>query len=416
MFSPGNNRDWRRLWYKFLYIRINNFTMKKSFCRILLFINFSLLTIHYSFAQDSSHLQISLLTCTPGEELYSTFGHSAYRIVDSSVSFNDTYRDIVYNYGTFNFDDDGFYLKFVRGKLLYYISAENFEDFKYNYQTSNRGITEQVLNLTGAEKINIQRFLNNNLREENKYYKYDFFLDNCTTRLRDILKKNHDSSFTIKPVMPAGTTFRQAIYQYLDRGDKQWSKLGIDILLGQPCDGVMTAEQMQFLPDNLMISLDSANHPLTLSHKSLYTFNEEQNRHSIFNPLVILSLLLVAIAGISLLKNKFAQKFIQGFDGILFFCTGLLGIILLLMWFGTDHSMTKNNFNLLWAWPMHIVIAFFVNSNKSWVKRYFAISSVALVMVLLAWFFLRQHLNVSLIPFVLLLIHRSATKVFFEDK
>jgi hypothetical protein len=86
------------------------------------------------------------------------------------------------------------------------------------------------------------------------------------------------------------------------------------------------------------------------------------------------------------------------------------------MWFATDHSMTKNNFNLLWAWPMHIVIAFFVNSNRSWVKKYFAFSSVALVMVLLAWFFLRQHLNISLIPFVLLLIHRSATKVFFEEK
>jgi len=86
------------------------------------------------------------------------------------------------------------------------------------------------------------------------------------------------------------------------------------------------------------------------------------------------------------------------------------------MWFATDHSMTKNNYNLLWAWPTHIIIAFFVNTNKSWVKKYFALTSVALVLVLLAWFFLRQHLNISLIPFVLLLIYRSATKVFFEGK
>ncbi len=390
--------------------------MKKSFYRILLLIHFSLFIVLSSSAQDSSHLRISLLTCSPGEELYSTFGHSAYRIVDSSAAFNDGYRDVVYNYGTFNFDDDGFYLKFVRGKLLYYISAENFQDFQYNYQTSGRGITEQVLNLTPSEKIRIQQFLNDNLREENKYYKYDFFFDNCTTRLRDILKKNHDSSFAEKAVMPPGTTFRQAIYQYLDRGDKQWSKLGIDILLGQPCDRVMTAQQMQFLPDNLMKSLDSANHPLILSHQSLYAFTEEHAKSSLFNPLILFSLLLVIIALLSLSKNKFAQKFLQGFDGILFFCTGLLGFILLFMWFATDHSMTKNNFNLLWAWPMHIVIAFFVNSANSNVKKYFAITAVGMVMVLLAWFFLKQHLNVALIPFVLLLIHRSATKVFFEDK
>ena len=385
--------------------------MNKSL-KLLSFICLFALTKLDAFAQDSSHLRISLLTCSPGEELYSTFGHSAFRVVDSN-----SVTDIVYNYGTFNFDDDGFYLKFVRGKLLYYVSAEDFRGpngFKNNYQSANRGITEQVLNLTAAEKITIQQFLNNNLREENKFYKYDFFLDNCTTRLRDILKKNQDSTFTTKPVMPLGTTFRQAIYQYLDKNDKQWSKLGIDILLGEPCDRKMTAEQMQFLPDNLMKSLDSANHPLILSHQDLYTINNESGKSSIFSPLVIFSVLLIVIALISLSKNKFAQRFLQGFDGLLFFCTGVLGIILIFMWFGTDHSMTKNNFNLLWAWPMHIVIAFFVNSNKSWVKKYFALTSVALVLVLLAWFFLRQHLNVSLIPFVLLMIYRSATKVFFE--
>jgi hypothetical protein len=207
--------------------------------------------------------------------------------------------------------------------------------------------------------------------------------------------------------MLVGTTFRQAIYQYLDKNKKDWSKLGIDILLGQPCDGVMTAEQMQFLPDNLMKSLDSANHPLILSHQNLYAINEDAGKGSIFTPLVIFSLLLIAIALISIVKNKFAQIFLQGFDGILFFCTGLLGIILIFMWAGTDHSMTKNNFNLLWAWPPHFIMAFFVTSKKRWVKKYFAFTTLALVLVLLAWFFLPQHLNTGLIPIVLLLIYRS---------
>ncbi len=379
--------------------------MKKGIYSILLVLNFSFFNTHNLIAQDSSHLRISLLTCTPGDELYSIFGHSALRVVDSS-----SVTDIVYNYGTFNFDDDGFYIKFVKGNLLYYVSIARFDDFKNDYQSTNRGITEQVLALSAAEKTVLQQFLNNNLKEENKYYQYDFFFDNCTTRLRDILKKNHDSSFTFTPVMPAGTTFRQAIYQYLDKGQKHWSKLGIDILLGQPCDGIMTAPQMQFLPDNLMKSLDSAGPSFVKSTQNLYPINTPSNTKTIFTPFIIFSVLLVVIAGISLLKNNVARSFLQGFDGLLFFCTGALGIVLIFMWFGTVHSMTKNNFNLLWAWPTHLLMSFFVNSKNKWVKKYFAFTTIALVLVLLSWFFLPQHLNPALIPFVLLLIYRSASK------
>jgi hypothetical protein len=381
--------------------------MKKTLALTFAFIiHFSLFIFHCK-AQDSSHLRISLLTCTPGDELYSTFGHSAIRITDSS-----SVSDIVYNYGTFNFDDDGFYIKFARGKLLYFVSAEQFEDFKYLYQVTNRGITEQVLNLTAAEKLTVQNFLNNNIKEANKYYKYDFFFDNCTTRLRDIIIKNHDSTFTTKPVMPQGTTFRNAIHQYLNRNQKEWSKLSIDLLLGKPCDGVMTAAQMQFLPDNLMISLDSAAQPMILTHQNLYPVNNESAKGSLFTPLNVFILLLVIIVGLSFSKNKFIKGLLNGFDGLLFFLTGVLGIILILMWVATDHNMTKQNFNLLWAWPTHTVAAFFVNSRKKWAKKYFSFTAVVLAIVLLAWFFLPQQLNTSLIPFVLLLVYRSASKAF----
>lgn len=375
--------------------------------QLFLIFNCSFLIVNPARAQDSSRLRISLLTCTPGEELYSTFGHSAYRVIDSN-----SVTDIVYNYGTFNFDDDGFYAKFVRGKLLYYVSTEYFRDFKYAYQSTNRGITEQVLNLSADEKNSIRHFLNENIREENKYYKYDFFFDNCTTRLRDILKKYHDSSFTFNPVMPAGTTFRDAIYEYLDRNNKQWSKLGIDILLGQPCDGVMTAAQMQFLPDNLMKSLDSANHPLILSHQNLYSIPEAKNKPSPFTPLVVFSLVSVFIILLGFIKNKYTGAFLQGFDGLFFFLTGALGVILIFMWAGTDHSMTKNNFNLIWAWPTHTLLAFFVNSKKQWVQKYFRFTAVALMAVLISWLFLPQQMNNGLIPVILLLIYRSVKRSF----
>lgn len=380
--------------------------MKKILLR-LLFISI-LVNQHISIlAQDTSHLRISLLTCTPGDELYSTFGHSAIRVVDSTNT-----SDVVYNYGTFNFEDEGFYIKFAQGKLLYFVSAEWFDDFKYSYQATNRGITEQVLNLTAAEKVTVQNFLNNNLKEANKFYKYDFFFDNCTTRLRDIIKKNSNTAFTIKPVMPQGTTFRNAIHQYLNKNNKYWSKLGIDLLLGKPCDAVMTAPQMQFLPDNLMISLDSAVTPMVLTHQDLYTVNTEDAKGTLLTPLNIFGALLLVITAISFAKNKFAKGFITGFDFLFFFLTGLLGIILILMWFATDHSMTKQNLNLLWALPTHCIAAFFISSKKIWVKKYFMFTAVAMAVVLLAWFFLPQQLNTGLMPLVLLLLYRSAVKGF----
>ena len=383
--------------------------MKKIIISFLIICTFA--HLHTStFAQDSSRLRISLLTCTPGNELYSTFGHSAYRVIDST-----SLTDIVYNYGTFNFDDDGFYLKFVQGKLLYYVSAEYFQDFKYLYQATNRGITEQVLNLSAAEKITIQQFLNENLKEENKYYKYDFFFDNCTTRLRDILKKHNDSAFTKTYVMPEGSRFRQAIHQYLDKNNKDWSKLGIDILLGQPCDGIMTAEQQEFLPDNLMISLDSSSHPVVLSSQNLYAINNDNAKASFFSPLVVFSILLAFIILIGFTKNKFARAFLQGFDGLFFFLTGILGVVLIFMWTGTDHQMCKNNFNLLWAWPTHTIMAFFVNSKKKWAKKYFKFTAVALMAVLISWFFLPQQMNNGLLPIVLLLIYRSVKKSLATD-
>src|SRR6187455_1852390 len=136
--------------------------MKKNFCKFLLRLFLITILSNYqisTFAQDSSRIRVSLLTCTPGDELYSIFGHSALRVIDSN-----SVTDIVYNYGTFNFDDEGFYLKFIRGKLNYYISIESFEDFKYLYQATNRGMTEQVLNFSAVEKINIQHALIENLK------------------------------------------------------------------------------------------------------------------------------------------------------------------------------------------------------------------------------------------------------------
>jgi hypothetical protein len=382
------------------------FNLKKVTLRFL-FILIATQIQFSSLAQDSSHIRISLLTCTPGQELYSTFGHTAIRITDSIGL-----TDYVFNYGTFNFEDDGFYTKFIRGKLLYYLSAENFSDFKFIYQAENRGITEQVLNLDAEEKIALKQALYENAKEKNRYYKYDFFFDNCTTRARDMLvqyKKNHPS---FQPVMPKGTSFRQAIHLYLDKNEKDWSKLGIDLLLGARTDAIMSTTHSQFLPDNLMKSLDSSQQQSTLvvSTKNLYPISEQTEESSLFTPLFIFSLLFSCILLLSFSSNHWIKIFLQGFDGVFFFLIGTLGLLLIFMWWGTDHSMTKNNYNLLWAWPTNIIAAFLMPSQKKWVQKYFGIQAVALMLLLISWFFLPQQLNTSLIPIVLLMIFRTAKK------
>ena len=382
--------------------------MAKTLQKILFAFFLLLASQQQTIAQDSSRIRVSLLTCTPGEELYSIFGHSAIRIIDSN-----NVTDYVYNYGTFNFDDEGFYLKFVRGKLLYYVSLERADDFIYNYMASGRGITEQLLNLSAEEKITVQKALNENLKEENKYYKYDFFLDNCTTRLRDIITNNKNPKPVLPAVMPVNTRFRQAIHAYLDKGGQYWSKLGIDILLGAPTDKIMTAAEQEFLPDNLMSALDSSkNVKIIASKTNLYEIGGQKNEDNLFTPMLCFSLLFLMIFLISLSKSKFSTIFLIGFDHVFFFIIGLLGILLILMWVATDHTMTKNNFNLIWALPTHTLASFFITSNKNYAKRYFLFTMILMIALLISWLLLPQEMNNSLLPIVLLIFYRSYARQY----
>ena len=370
--------------------------------------NFSFLI---SAQADTSHVRISLLTCTPGEELYSTFGHSALRITDSL-----NHDDLVYNYGTFDFSEPGFYTKFIRGKLMYYLSTEDFDSFSNSFQEENREITEQVLNLSSSEKIKIRRLLQQNLESENRFYKYDFLFDNCTTRLRDLIEKTADTTIAFGNVLSKKTKFRELIYEYLDYNDKQWSKLGIDLLLGSKTDAIMTTRQDMFLPDYLMKTFDHTkigSTPLVASSKNLFQISPQPKSKNFFtNPLFIFSFLFLFIALLSFSKNNSIQKFIYGFDGILFFITGLMGILILIMWFGTDHLMCKNNYNLIWALPTNIIAAFSINSKKQNVKNYFKLIAVINSVLLILWFFLPQHLNISLIPIIMLLIFRCVMNIY----
>ena len=372
-----------------------------------LLFSFLLFTFYFSPAQtDTCGIRISLLTCTPGTELYSTFGHSALRVVDN---INNT--DLVFNYGTFDFYDPKFYNKFVKGKLLYFVSIDSLPSFMEEYEYYKRGITEQVINISCEEKQRLVALLFENAKEENKYYRYDFNYDNCTTRLRDMLEKAVGKQLETKNILPApNTTFRNLIHSYLDKGGQQWSKLGIDMLLGNPMDKKVTNREAMFLPDYLLMAFDSSTlngHPVVSETKILLNYFDAYKTKTGITPFIVFGILFILVAILSIFVFKKWNLFFKVFDFFFFITVGLIGILILFMWFGTEHAMCKNNFNLLWALPTHLPVAFMLFSKKSWVNNYFRFIFFYTVALLVAWFFLPQQFNTALLSVVGIILIRS---------
>lgn len=371
-----------------------------------MFVAFSLALSRSAFSQDSCALRISLLTCAPGEDLYSTFGHTAIRVTDAAAG-----RDEVYNYGTFDGFDPGFYLKFVRGKLLYALSVEDFRDFLFEYQAESRSITEQELAFDCVQKQQLYAALRNNAEPQNRFYRYDFLFDNCTTRAGDIIAGNCGGPVQYKPLFPGQQpTFRNLIYVYLNRAHQDWSKLGIDLLLGAKLDRAATGKEAMFLPENLLKALDSAtanSKPLVKQKQPLLTMPDVAGKSYLVTPFVLFTFLLIVFGALTFVKKTWAKTAVAVFDFLLFFVLGAAGVLLLFMWFGTDHQLCANNYNLLWAVPLHLVAAFFVHRGKSWVKVYFRLAFALTVLLMLSWVFLPQHLNAAWWPFLFLIALRS---------
>jgi hypothetical protein len=360
-----------------------------------------------AFSQnDTCNVKISLLTCGPGQELYSVFGHTAIRVK------NNTF-DIIYNYGTFDFDDPDFYSNFVKGKLDYFVSAEEYKNFIYEYQVENRSVIEQDLNLTCAERERLFNALRVNAREENKFYKYQYLFDNCSTRPRDIIVKSFNDSVNFKNILPyPPPTFRHLIHEYLDRGNLYWSGFGIDLLLASRIDRKVNSMQAMFLPDYLMKGFDSATiksySVVTGKRVLLRSIPNQAETGSWFTPLLFTIALLISGVALSFARKNWVVGAINIFDIAYFLILGLTGCFMLFMWLGTDHELCRDNYNILWALPTHLVMAFFVLRKYSFVRKYFLISAVISVLILISLPFLPQEMNAAFIPLILLSAIRSA--------
>jgi hypothetical protein len=378
--------------------------MNKVICLALL-----LSTATGSLAQKlSEDATISVITCGPHHEVsFLCFGHSAFRVRDPQAGI-----DYAFNYGIFDFDRPGFVLNFALGNNIYLLGVQEFQHFQDSYIEDNRYVHEQTLNLTAEQKQKLFDYLKWNAAPENREYLYDYFYDNCATKIRDVVVKTlgDDVSFD-GSYITTDYTIRQLTDIYLE--PFPWLDLGIDICLGLPMDKKASPYEYMFLPDYIesgfdhaSVKNDTATVPLVLEKNIIYAERPQESATSFTHPLFVFCFLLLMALVISV-KDFYTKKLSNWFDIILFGSAGIVGVLLLLLWFLTDHKAAANNFNLLWALPTHVIALVAFARAKRWLVNYFLAVFLLEGLVLLFWWALPQQLNIFLVPLVITLLLRA---------
>ena len=361
--------------------------------------------------------EVSLLTVDPGTELYSSFGHSAIRLREIGPDG----RDLVFNFGTFDFDTPNFYGKFATGKLNYMLSVVPYDRFIIEYDYYKRGLREQVLDLNQEQKDFLLQHLDAQYAPERRFYKYDFFYNNCATKIRDAFDIAMGEQLVWSDSVAGEKTFRNLIDEFVL--PLPWADFGIDLALGAVIDRPATELEKQFLPTymeqafaNATILENGVSRPLVKQSRVLLEYPKEEAQQSLLNPTVIFWFLVVLFAALTLYGFK-KGKLMKGLDVALFGSVGILGLVVAFLWFFTDHSATAWNWNILWAFPGHLVLVWglVARPNATWISSYLLFVMGATVMTLLFWIFGMQSFSPALIPILLLLLLR-ANFLFYNRK
>jgi hypothetical protein len=359
----------------------------------------------------SEKATISVVTCGPGSELYSSFGHSAFRVFDPVNKI-----DKIYNYGTFNFNAPNFYLNFAKGKLTYQLSTSHYGYFLQVYNYEKRWVKTQELNLNNLQTQATYNFLENNAKPANKDYQYDFFYNNCSTKIEEVIKGIlKDSIAFSNNHINTHKTHRDLIADYTK--NQKWGKFGIDLALGSVIDKEAAKDDYKFLPDYIFYAFENAtittkNGPQPLVKETKTVLNPETT--TILKPLNFLTTPLFVIGCISLFILFFSYKDFKNntrskwLDFLLFFITGAIGIIVLLLWFATDHTTTYKNLNFLWAFAPNFVVAFYLLKSKlpKWIYYYNIVLIALITVTFLVWILKIQVFNIAMLPFLIALIVR----------
>ncbi len=328
----------------------------------------------------SEQAKISLLTCGPGEEFASMFGHSALWVYDPSNGI-----DRVYNYGTYDFETPNFVMKFMKGTLIYHLSVVSSSTFMNNYINENRSVYEQVLNLDHAEKQVLYQALEKDYLPENREYLYDVYQLNCSSLIRDRVFEATDKRFNL-PENKVLITYRMTLQQYAQKNS--WLSMGLDLLLGMPSDQIANTWEQMYLPDKMLEAFEASQsqngESLVLEGKNHYQSTRKPENKRPYVSATVMALLAVLVLMITRYETR-NKRWFYGLDIGLFIVYGLLGCIFFFMWFLSLHEATSQNLNLVWAHPLLLAIPalLWVKQAQALVYKFAKINAVLIALVIL---------------------------------
>ncbi len=356
-------------------------------------------------AQVADSTDLYIITCAPGSESYSIYGHTALR-----VAVRGTAIDRVYNWGIFDFSTPNFVYRFAKGRLDYMLGAYAYEDFLMEYISEGRSVWSQKLNLTSAEKERLFELINENLRPENVKYRYDFFFDNCATRVRDIVA----AAAADTVIFPGKERKRQKSFRRLvDPNQKvlPWLDLGADMLLGLQADKKATPFDEMFLPVHLMNNMlntvivhDGVEEALTGPAEIVADFSaSDRPKAKAWVPSAVFWLLLLLVLTMTFLLRR--PKLERVADFVIYFIYSVLALLLVFTNLFSEHDAL--HFNLLFLGiniliPVLFVFLFTGNKTVLLNRIAFFISLSWLPVSLIAG----QGINPALIPLVLIITVR----------
>jgi len=378
---------------------ISYFCIVKRFKYILRWmacVIFMLLTSATTYAQTDSLLlqsmdsvDISLITCGPGQEAFTLYGHTAIRYNDKGRA-----QDLAINYGLFSFKQENFILRFMFGTADYEMGIVPFEVFMAEYKADKRDVREQILNLTHEEKWAITQAIDENYRPENRSYRYNYLYDNCSTRARDMITDHIRGSVAYAIKQQAAPSFRKMIHDWNEQ--ERWARYGNDLLLGVKADAKTSNTDRQFLPDSLFkdfaqaVIIDNNGHqrPLVSTTRHLNSPSKTAVKStSPFSPfgcsLAFLAFILLVCA-----TEWKTKRLFWGADAFLMIISGFAGIILFLMIFSQQPTVNVN-FQILVLCPLSlffaIPVARSISKHRAHAYMKIGIALLILFMVLSFW-------------------------------
>lgn len=313
--------------------------------------------MHMVLCAKADTERFSVLTCSPGDEAYSLFGHTALRYVNEEKKV-----DVVFNYGYFDFNSPGFMWRFALGETDYRLGAVPFRFFIPEYVDRGSSITEQILDLTPEQVERLLNALVENNKPENRVFRYNYFYKNCTTMARDkFLEIVSGDSKVVFEESGDDNSFRDELNRMT--ADHPWFAFGINVILGSDVDATATKEELQFIPSNLMNDLDKAyivdsdgnRRPLVKEKIVLIHENKPKVEQGNFTPFYA-SLLLLLLTMIVMLCELRRKKTFWGYDIILMLMQGAAGLGILFMWIFSEHPAVGSNYAILLLNPLALIV------------------------------------------------------------